>query len=80
MKYSSDPEGTKYVSCSNEDCEMWIVPMILPDLWNRIRIAPDDLEVNHYDDETLHEGMTHFNDWMNPRYPKADETKPRERL
>ena len=77
MKYSSDPEGTKYVSCSNEDCEMWIVPMILPDLWNRLRIAPDDKDVaihaqkvSYFHLNPIPKDRVFFKKWMNPNYPK----------
>lgn len=76
-KYSSNPGGTKYASCSNEDCEMWIVPMILPDLWNRIRIAPDDKEVKLYEHKigSVPVEAPVLGDWMNPNYPKEAENE-----
>ena len=63
-----------YVGCIDGWCDL--TEFVKLETWNRIRIAPDDKKVratNLYD-KNLYD--TDLKDWMNPQYPKPDETKP----
>jgi len=55
--------------CPGTNCYLAIIRYPI-DTWNRIRIAPDDKEVEDNDGDYYLGGMTDAEDWMNPKFEK----------
>ena len=60
-----------YARCDNLDCFLYNASCFV-ETWNRIRIAPDDKTVRHWDEDD-HAKKGYIYDWMNPNYRKEQE-------